>query len=151
MLQMNRLKHSGIAATVLRISSYSTDQSTKRNGLHYQPTGWMSIARMTKAGRITVTVICLAMFPERSRSSPTFFDPPSATPRTYCSPSELCVIVYFTGRRWTPWAHLLIPEFLNAVEATTREPQAGVAYLPAELTIRAKSEFNSAQLKPGAQ
>ena len=33
----------------------------------------------------------------------------------------------------------------------THDPQAGVAYLPAELTIRAKSEFNSAQLKPGAQ
>ena len=71
-LQMNRLKHSGIAATALRISSYSTVQSTKRNGLRYQPTGWTSIAWMSKPGRITVTVICLAMFPERSRSSPTF-------------------------------------------------------------------------------
>ena len=69
---MNRLKHSGIAVTALRISSYLTDQSTKRNGVRYQPTGWTSIAWMTKPGRITVTVTCLAMFPERSRSSPTF-------------------------------------------------------------------------------
>ena len=33
----------------------------------------------------------------------------------------------------------------------THNPQAGVAYLPAELTLRAKSEFKTVQLKPGAE